>query len=217
MKRRGKVSVLKVRGLTRRFGEFTAVEGLDLDIAPGQALALVGSNGSGKSTVLRCVTGVDEPTEGTTELDGRPLDERDPLIRAALATVLDGLDFFPDLSVVEHLDLLAKAHSTPDAEQVVDDVLHEVGLIVQSGQLPGTLSSGQRHRLALASAFVRPRRLLVLDEPEQRLDTQGIDWLIRRLQAEKKEGLALLLASHHPPLVEAVADVVVDLDARRGR
>ncbi|MCW2759412.1 MAG: transporter ATP-binding protein [Nocardioidaceae bacterium] len=193
------------------YGDRAVLDGLDLDVAPGEAVALVGPNGSGKSTLLRCVTGVDKPTAGTIELAGKTLDERDPAIRTALAVVMDDLDFFPDLSVVEHLDLFAKAHRTPDAETVVDEVLREVGLVSASAQLPGTLSSGQRRRLALASAFVRPRRLLILDEPEQRLDTEGVAWLSERLVQEKEAGLGVLFASHHPSLVEEVADRVVDL------
>ena len=203
--------LLRVHGLVRRFGEHVVVKDLDLAVLRGQAVALVGPNGSGKSTVLRCVTGTDRPTEGTIEIEGRKLDERDPRIRAALAVVMDDIDFFPDLSVVEHLDLFARAHGVADADAIVDDVLHEVGLIEQSGQLPGTLSTGQRTRLALASAFVRPRRLLVLDEPEQRLDTQGLAWLAERLNADKAEGLGILMASHDTGLIEAVADRTVEL------
>lgn len=204
--------MLSVTGLTKTYGEHHVLEDLDLVVDPGEAVALVGRNGTGKSTVLRCVIGADEPTKGTIELLGKTLDERSPAVRAALAVVMDDIDFFPDLSVVEHLDLLAAAHQVTDAESLVDEVLNEVGLINQSGQLPGTLSSGQKHRLALASAFVRPRRLLILDEPEQRLDTQGVEWLKVRLAREKVEGLAVLFASHEPALVEAVADRVVSLD-----
>ena len=206
--------LLRVRGLVRRFGEHEVVKDLDLEVLRGEAVALVGPNGSGKSTVLRCVTGTDRPTEGTIDLEGRKLDERDPRIRAALAVVMDDIDFFPDLSVVEHLDLFARAHGVAGADALVDDVLHEVGLIEQSGQLPGTLSTGQRTRLALASAFVRPRRLLVLDEPEQRLDTQGLAWLAERLNADKAEGLGILMASHDTGLIEAVADRTVELGPR---
>jgi len=203
--------LLRVRGLRRRFGEVDVVKDFDLDLEAGTAVALVGRNGAGKSTVLRCITGADKATAGTVELDGRPLDERSPTVRADLAIVLDDMDFFPDLSVVEHLDLFARAHRVDDAEGVVDAVLNEVGLIAQSGQLPGTLSSGQRRRLALASAFVRPRRLLVLDEPEQRLDTAGLDWLAERLAREKADGLGVLLASHAPQLVEAIDARVIDV------
>ena len=90
-------------------------------------------------------------------------------------------------------------------------MLHEVQLVPQSGQLPSTLSSGQRRRLALATAFVRPRKLLILDEPEQRLDTEGVAWLAARLAAERSRGLAIVMASHEPTLVRAVATKVVRL------
>ena len=110
------------------------------------------------------------------------MSEASPEIRRDMATVIDDLDFFPDLSVVEHLDLLARAHGHQDPDALVDEVLEEVQLVPQSGQLPGTLSSGQRRRLALATAFVRPRKLLVMDEPEQRLDTEGVAWLAEPAQ-----------------------------------
>ncbi len=84
----------------------------------------------------------------------------------------------------------------------------------QSGQLPGTLSSGQRRRLALATAFIRPRKLLILDEPEQRLDTEGVEWLADRLVAERQRGLAIVMASHDPTLVERVATRIVRLGDR---
>ena len=206
-----KPPLLRVRGLRRRFGDVDVVHDLNLDVRAGTASALTGRNGAGKSTVLRCITGADRPTAGTVELDGVPVDERSPKIRRDLAVVMDDMDFFPDLSVVEHLDLFAQAHGVEDVEAVVDAVLQEVGLVPQSAQLPGTLSSGQRRRLALASAFVRPRRLLVLDEPEQRLDRAGLDWLAERLNAEKAAGLGVLLASHDQALVEAVVDNVVHL------
>ena len=209
-----KPPLLRVRGLRRKFGDVEVVKGLDFDVRAGKAVALTGRNGSGKSTVLRCVTGADRPTAGTVELDGVPVDERSPRIRRDLAVVMDDMDFFPDLSVVEHLDLFARAHGIENVEEVVDSVLNEVGLVPQAAQLPGTLSSGQRRRLALASAFVRPRRLLVLDEPEQRLDAAGMEWLVDRLTREKKQGLGVLLASHHQPLVDAVADDDVFLGDR---
>jgi ABC-type multidrug transport system ATPase subunit len=204
--------LLRVRGLTKKFGDVEVLSGVDLTVTAGKAVALRGRNGAGKSTLLLCVTGVDAPTSGTVELDGEPVDERSVRVRRDLAIVLDDMDFFPDLSVIEHLDVFARAHGVEDAEKVVDEVLEEVRLTPQAAQLPGTLSSGQKRRLALASAFVRPRRLLVLDEPEARLDEAGLVWLTDRLLREKAAGLGILLASHDPDLVAAVADRVHDLD-----
>lgn len=206
--------LLRVRGLHRRFGDLDVISDLDLDVEAGRALALTGPNGSGKSTALRCIAGADQPTDGTVELDGTALDERSATVRRDLAVVMDDMSFFPDLSVVEHLDLLARAHRIEDVESVVDAVLNDVGLLAQAGQLPGTLSSGQRRRLALATAFVRPRRLLILDEPEQRLDAGGLAWLADRLNAEKRDGLGILLVSHDTELVDAVADEVLTLEGR---
>ena len=156
-------------------------------------------NGStGTATVRNCYN------EGTVTVGGVKVSETNPVIRRDVATVIDDLDFFPDLSVVEHLDLLARAHGLTDPDALVDEVLEEVQLVPQAGQLPSTLSSGQRRRLALATAFVRPRRLLVLDEPEQRLDVEGVEWLGRRLKAELEGGLAIVLASHEPALLQAI-------------
>jgi len=202
----GGQSLLRVSGLRRRFGEHEVLHGLSFEVRPGQAVAVVGPNGSGKSTLLQCVMGIQHPDSGSVTLHGRPLVESDPAVRAEIAAVDDSVDFFPDLSATEHLGLLAAVHDVPDADAVVRALLDEVGLTDQRNQLPGTLSSGQRRRLALASAFVRPRSLLLLDEPEQRLDGQGIDWLIGRLLDEKAAGGAVLFASHHAGLIEAVAD-----------
>jgi heme ABC exporter ATP-binding subunit CcmA len=196
--------------LTRRFGDHEVLSAIDLDLAAGEAAALVGPNGSGKTTLLRCVVGIDRPDEGEIRLDGRPVDESQAWFRTEVASVLDDVDFFADLSVIEHLELLAYAHGAADAG-VADEVLGALGLESARDQVPITLSSGQRRRLALASCFVRPRRLIVLDEPEQRLDTAGRAWLAGQLEAEKAAGRAVLLASHDPQLVAAVAGIQLAL------
>lgn len=205
--------VLQVSDLGKKYGDNVIVEHFNLQVHAGEAVALTGRNGAGKSTILRCIVGADKPTEGSVEVLGERMSETRPQMRRNVATVIDDLDFFPDLSVVEHLDLLARAHGVADPDAIVDEVLDEVQLVPQSGQLPGTLSSGQRRRLALATAFVRPRRLLVLDEPEQRLDVEGVEWLGRRLREDLDHGLALVLASHEPSLLEAIGARVVRVGA----
>ena len=122
----------------------------------GEAIALTGRNGAGKSTLLRCLVGADRPDDGSVQVCGNAMSEASPEIRRDVATVIDDLDFFPDLSVVEHLDLLARAHGIADPDDVVDEVLEEVQLVPQSGQLPGTLSSGS------AAGWLWPRRSYAL-------------------------------------------------------
>ncbi|PIE21095.1 MAG: ABC transporter ATP-binding protein [Arachnia propionica] len=196
--------VLKAEKLRKAYGPHVIVSDFDLSVRAGEAVALTGRNGAGKSTVLRCLVGADKPDDGTVTLLGNKMRETDPNIRRDVATVIDDLDFFPDLSVVEHLDLLARAHGIADPDDLVDEVLEEVQLVPQASQLPTTLSSGQRRRLALATAFVRPRRLLVMDEPEQRLDVEGVAWLGERIKADLADGLAVVLASHEPSLLQAI-------------
>ncbi len=203
------LDTLSVSGLTRRYGSRLVLDGIDLVVPAGSLTAVIGPNGAGKTTLLRCIVGAERPDAGHVQLDGRPLDETDPRVRAAMAAALDDMGFFSDLSVAEHLELLALAHGSDPA--VVPGVMADLGLEPARDQLPATLSSGQRRRLALASCFVRPRRLLVLDEPEQRLDDRGRAWLTRRLLEEKAAGTAVLMASHDAALVEEVADALVEL------
>ncbi|GAA1511170.1 ABC transporter ATP-binding protein [Kribbella lupini] len=198
-------------GLRHLYADRPVIEDLTFSLPAGRAVALVGPNGAGKTTVLRCIVGAHEPAAGKILLDGVPIDERAEVVRRDVAALLDDLDFFPDLTAAEHLDLLARAHGNPEPEDLVDTLLDDVGLLAAADQLPGSLSSGQRRRLALATTLVRPRKLLVLDEPEQRLDTAGVAWLAERLVAEKKAGTSVVFASHDPALVEAVADSRVEL------
>ncbi|SDJ59153.1 ABC transporter [Lentzea albidocapillata subsp. violacea] len=190
------------------YGGVPVFADLSFTVDPGEAVAVVGPNGSGKSTLLRCLVGAEVLDSGTVLFDGAELDESSGAVRSAVASLLDDADYFPDVSVVEHLRLLAWLHgSSAD----VPAVLGEVGLTAVADQLPPTLSSGQRHRLGLASCFVRPRSVLVLDEPEQRLDAAGRTWLRSRLLAEKAAGVAVVFASHDHELVEAVACRTVTL------
>lgn len=198
--------MLQVGDLGKAYGGDPVFAGLGFTVAAGEAVAIVGSNGSGKSTLLKCLVGAEIPDSGEVLVDGRARDEASPEFRAVTAALLDDADYFPDVSVVEHLRLLAWLHGTQEPEREVLAVMGDLGLTEVADQLPPTLSSGQRHRLGLASCFVRPRGLLVLDEPEQRLDAQGRTWLRERLKAEKAAGVAVVFASHDQDLVEAVAD-----------
>nr|KEP22936.1 ABC transporter [Georgenia sp. SUBG003] len=182
---------------------------VDLTVRPGEAVAVVGANGTGKSTLLRTVTGQLEPLGGSVELLGGPADEGAVEVRAAVARDLGDDAFFPALTVREHLLLTCHGHGVQDPADVADELLEEFGLLGRADALPTALSSGQRRRLLLAAAFARPRSLLVLDEPEQRLDAGMRDHLTRRLVEEREAGGAVLLATHDPAVVAGAATSVV--------
>lgn len=180
-----------------------------LTVAAGSAVALVGPNGAGKSTVLQTMVGLLTPLGGAVRYAGRPVDERDADFRRAVSGVLDDDAFFPSLTGEEHLLLTARAHGVVDAAGVVAAELAAFGLTERAGALPSALSSGQRRRLALAGALVRPARLLVLDEPERRLDTAMRRVLADRLAGLVDDGVAVLFASHDPAFISTLADRVL--------
>ncbi|MFF7648445.1 ATP-binding cassette domain-containing protein [Streptomyces sp. NPDC007983] len=204
--------LLRLDGVSRSYGDREVLRAVTLEVAPGECVALTGDNGSGKSTLLRVASGRERPTSGRALFDGAPIDEEDPVTRARVATVMDPGAHYPDLTVREHLMLVALAHGLGDAaEAAVDGVLAEHHLAGHADVLPTALSSGQTQALLLAAAFVRPHDLLVLDEPEQRLDGRARRELALRLAAHRDRGTAILLATHHEALSEA-ADRVLTLD-----
>ncbi len=177
-------------------GERWLFHDLDLDLHRGQCLALTGENGSGKSTLLRCLYGLQEPTEGKVLVSGQKPDERDADFRALVSVLLDDSALFEEYTPAQHFDLLGVAAPEHDLPQVP----------------ARQLSAGQRRRLLLLGAVARPHRLLLLDEPERAVDAAGRAWLARLVSGAKANGSAVVIASHFPPLVTAVADLVLDLD-----
>jgi ABC-2 type transport system ATP-binding protein len=204
--------LLTLTGVSRNYGERRALLPLDLAVAAGHCAAVMGVNGSGKSTLLRIAAGRDTPTSGQARYAGRVLSQDDLVVRTEIAVVGGMASPYPDLTVREHLLLVAVAHGAGrDADELADQALAECRLSDHADMLPGSLSSGQNQALMLAAALVRPRGLIVLDEPEQHLDPAARRWLAGLLLAEKQAGTALLVATHHTELAAAVADHVVVL------
>jgi len=204
--------LLALTGVSRSYGPLQALKPVDLMVLPGQCIALLGVNGSGKSTLLRIAAGRDTPTAGRVSYRGQPLREDALIARAEIAVAGEASSTYPDLTVREHLMLVAVAHGGgAQAPGLVDRTLAECRLSDHGNALPGSLSSGQRQALQLAAVLVRPRRVLILDEPEQRLDPGARKWLAGLLVREKAAGAAVLLATHHVELAEAVADEAVVL------
>lgn len=200
---------LRTDRLGMRAGDHWLFRDLSLELPAGSCLTLAGANGSGKSTVLHCLYGLRHPTEGTVEVAGREPDERDPRFRRDVAVLLDDSDFFAELSPRQHLQLLLDSfggHTDTDLEEWLADA----GLGERADVHAYHLSAGQRRRLLLLGAIARPHRVLLLDEPERALDTQGKEWLADVVRSECAEGRTVVMATHHPPLVD-LADQVVTL------
>ena len=202
-------ALVAARDLSVGYGEHAVCTPATFTLRPGEVLALVGVNGAGKSTLLRTCLGLLPPVDGEVTLLGRVPDPRSAGQRRAVARDLGEESFFPTLTVAEHLALVCYGHSTPAPERTAAELLDEFDLADLADALPDELSSGQRRRLALAAVLARPRRLLVLDEPEQRLDHVTRRALARRVVDEREAGIGVLLACHDAEFVRTAATAVL--------
>ncbi|QEC48729.1 ABC transporter ATP-binding protein [Baekduia soli] len=206
---------LQVRGLTRSYGRLVGLHRLDLDLRAGECVALIGANGSGKSTAVRTIAGLLEPTDGTVRICGHDphVEPGAQAARAALALVPDTPLLYDDLTVRQHLALVALAHAQVDDGLAarIDALLEHLGLSARADFLPAELSRGMRQKTGLACALIRPAALMVLDEPVVGLDPPSQALLAELLLDAKARGTAVLLTTHQMMFADGVADRAVVL------
>jgi ABC-2 type transport system ATP-binding protein len=200
---------LVVEGLTKRYGGRTVVDSLSFEVHPGRVTGFVGPNGAGKTTSLLMVLGLARPAAGSARFAGRPYRElRDPL--RAVGAVLEIAKGHPGRSGRDELRVMAATHGIPDAR--VDELLELVGLADAGGQRSAEYSLGMRQRLALAGAMLGDPPVLILDEPLNGLDPQGIRWLRGFMADRTAEGRAILVSSHQLTELQHVATDMVVID-----
>ena len=204
-------SLLAVCGLAKAYDGRVIVAGLDLEVEAGSAVALMGPNGCGKSTVLRCLSGHEQAAHTTFETAGRPARVHSSAYRRDVFPIFDDFSFFPDITVAEHLELLAGMYDIPDHEATTAAALTRFGISGVAQQFPTSLSSGQIRRVAFAAAAIRPWKVLLLDEPEQRLDADGRLRLVQFLREQLAAGRGLVFATHDAGLAQLLAASVVTL------
>jgi ABC-2 type transport system ATP-binding protein len=201
-KRTGPPPALGADELTKQYGELTALSPLDLDVAHGEAVVLVGHNGSGKTTFLRMASGLLEPTGGHVSFDGHAAGSLEA--RARVSYLPDNPTFYEDLSVWEHLEYVARLHGRDDWEQDAADLLGHLGLYERADDLPVTFSRGMRQKTSIALGFIRPFQVLLVDEPFVGLDASGKAALLDLLEESHANGAALLVATHELEFVKRV-------------
>ncbi len=202
-------SVISARGLTRRFGSFTAVDGVDLDITRGSIYGFLGPNGSGKSTMIRMLCGLLRPSSGTATVLGHDVRKEPEMIKHNIGYMSQQFSLYPDLSVLENLNFYAHIYGTPlrELRSRVDEVIDIVGIGDFRRRQSGTLSGGWKQRLALACALVHRPRLMFLDEP-----TAGIDPVARRalwnlLFELSSRGVTFFVTTHYMDEAERCSHV----------
>ncbi len=190
-------TVIDVHGLTKKFGEKTVVNNVDLKVAKGEIVGFLGPNGSGKTTTIRMICGLLRPTAGEGTCLGFDILRDSEMIKREVGYMTQRFSFYEDLTIRENLEFVARLYALPDLKKTVDETLEGLGLASRQHQLAGTLSGGWKQRLALAACIMHKPRLLLLDEP-----TAGVDPKARRefwdeIHRLAEEGLTVLVSTHY--------------------
>jgi ABC-2 type transport system ATP-binding protein len=204
--------MIEVRGLSKRYGATVAVDGLSFDVRPGVVTGFLGPNGSGKSTTMRLLLGLDAPDAGQARINGHRYRELAWPLRE-VGALLEARAFHPGRTARAHLEALAAGNGIPRSR--VEGVLGLVGLAEAAGRRAGRFSLGMGQRLGIAAALLGDPGVLLLDEPVNGLDPEGIRWIRRLLRSLAAEGRTVFVSSHLIGEMASTADRVVVIG--RGR
>jgi ABC-2 type transport system ATP-binding protein len=198
--------VIQARALTKRYGSAVAVDALGFDVRPGMVTGFLGPNGSGKSTTMRLILGLDEPDAGQVRIGGRRYRELSWPLRE-VGALLEARTFHPGRSARAHLTALAASNGIPRSR--VEEVLGFVGLADAAGRQAGKFSLGMGQRLGIAAALLGDPGVLLLDEPVNGLDPEGIRWIRDLLRSLAAQGRIVFVSSHLISEIALTADHLV--------
>ncbi|KQR47310.1 peptide ABC transporter ATP-binding protein [Frigoribacterium sp. Leaf164] len=217
----GAAPVLRLEGVRKAFGDTTVLDGIDLDVARDEVVALIGASGSGKSTLLRTVNLLETIDDGRITLDGTDISDprvRVDAVRARIGVVFQHFNLFPHMTVLENVSLASRhvlRQPRREAEQRALELLERVGLGDKARSYPDRLSGGQQQRVAIARALAPRPAVLLLDEITSALDPELVGEVLDLVRTLKEVGTTILMATHEMAFARDVADRVVFLDAGR--
>jgi polar amino acid transport system ATP-binding protein len=212
-------SPIVVQGLRKAFGAHEVLTGVDLNVAAGQVVCIIGPSGSGKSTLLRCLNRLEEPTSGKVFINGTDITDPDvdiDAVRRHMGMVFQHFNLFPHLSVLGNLTLAQRRvtrRSKAAAERIARANLERVGLPERSAAFPHQLSGGQRQRIAIARALSMEPDMMLFDEPTSALDPELVGEVLAVMRSLADEGMTMLVVTHEMGFAREVADQVVFMDA----
>jgi ABC-2 type transport system ATP-binding protein len=196
--------MVQVEGLTKLYGEFTAVNDLSFSIQSGEVVGLVGPNGAGKTTTLRCLAGIIPPTRGTVRVGGHDIVRDAIAAKKQLAFFTDEPRLFDYLTVWQHLNFVARIYQVADYEKIGGALLEELELANKKDALPGELSRGMKQKLAIACGLLHSPKVIYFDEPLTGLDPLGIRRMKDSILKRARGGAAIIISSHLLHLVEEI-------------
>jgi ABC-2 type transport system ATP-binding protein len=196
--------MIDVSNLTKRYGDFTAVDDLSFSVGPGEVLGLVGPNGAGKTTTLRCVTGIIPATLGQARVCGAEVAVDPVAAKRQLAFIPDEPRLFEYLTVAQHLNFVARLYGVADYAERAGPILAELEMADKRDLLPAELSRGMKQKLAIACGLLHQPRVVIFDEPMTGLDPVGMRRMKGVMRRLAGDGVAIILSSHLLGLVEEV-------------
>ena len=208
---------IRIRALRKVYGSHEALRGVDLDVAPGEVLAVVGPSGSGKSTLIRCINLLEPYQGGEIRVDGARVAAGPELarIRAQVGMVFQSFNLFPHLAAWRNVALgpqRVRGLARRDAEALARTLLGQVGLADHADRLPGQLSGGQQQRVAIARALAMEPKVLLFDEPTSALDPEMVGEVLAVIQGLAHTGVTMLIVTHEMGFARRVADRVVFME-----
>jgi polar amino acid transport system ATP-binding protein len=221
--------LIKLEGITKRFKSLTAVNGVDLEVHPGEKLVIIGPSGSGKSTLLRSINFLEEIDEGTIRFEGREvgyvtrhgrrhLDRPHTVcaLRAEIGMVFQHFHLFPHMTVLGNVmegPLTVQKKPAEESRQIAIDMLAKVGLSGKRDVFPATLSGGQKQRVAIARALAMRPKLMLFDEPTSSLDPELVGEVFDTIHTLADEGMTMIIVTHHMGFARELADRVIFMES----
>ena len=213
--------IILMEDIVKRFGSFTALHEVNLEVRQGEVLMIIGPSGSGKSTLLRCINILERPTSGRVIVDGMELTNPGVdinKVRAEVGMVFQRFELFPHLSVVENITLAQRTvrkRGKAEAESVAHDLLHKVGIPDKADKYPAQLSGGQQQRVAIARALAMQPKIMLFDEPTSALDPEMIKEVLDVMLDLAREGMTMVVVSHEMGFARNASNRVVFMDEGR--
>ena len=209
--------IIQIENLHKHFGETAALNGVSLDVNPGEVVLIIGPSGSGKSTLLRCINRLEDFQTGSVIVDDIPLTTAENInaIRTEVGMVFQSFNLFPHLTVLENLTLAQKVvrkRSPEEAIEIGRALLAKVGIPEKENDFPGQLSGGQQQRVAIARALAMNPKIMLFDEPTSALDPEMIQEVLDVMLQLAKEGMTMVVVSHEMGFARAAADRAVLMD-----
>jgi general L-amino acid transport system ATP-binding protein len=210
-------ALIEIKGLHKAYGQFEALRGIDLSIAAGEVVVVVGPSGSGKSTLIRCVNLLEDYQRGEVRVGGEKVVRGRALarVRAEVGMVFQSFNLFPHLSALHNValgPLRVRGMSRADADARAQALLEKVGLADQAHKLPGQLSGGQQQRVAIARALAMEPQVLLFDEPTSALDPEMVGEVLAVMQTLAHTGVTMVIVTHEMGFARCVADRVVFME-----